>query len=38
MRVIAPMIPFFFVMMNSLLLINYWLALSTALPPGLNLM
>ncbi len=37
-RVIAPMIPFFFAMLLSLLLITYWPALSTALPRWLNLM
>ena len=37
-RVVPPMIPFFFAMLISLLLITFWPALSTALPSWLGLM
>lgn len=37
-RVVSPMIPFFFAMLISLLLITYWPALTLALPRWLNLM
>lgn len=37
-RVVPPMIPFFFAMLISLLLITFWPALSTSLPKWLNLM
>jgi tripartite ATP-independent transporter DctM subunit len=37
-RVVSPMIPFFFAMLISLLLITFWPALSTSLPRWFNLM